>query len=116
METIKHTPGPWTAVEEYQADGPGPYGARWRVDPVTQDDGMSYGYRWLRETDARLIAAAPDLLAELRHTHGDLWRARLAVTVGTKTKQKQIDFLLGVMAQAEKRMDALIARIDGRQP
>lgn len=48
------TKGPWRAVE----DAPG----CWTVEPVVQTDGFAGGYRWLSEEDARLIAAAPELL------------------------------------------------------
>ena len=52
----KHTPGPWTAREP---NGPG---MGWRVGPAWLGEAP-----WSEETsaNARLIAAAPDMLAAL---------------------------------------------------
>ena len=60
-----HSPLPWRAEEEYPEDRPSPDGACWRLTPATQDDGMSYGYRWLTEADARFIVRAVNSHAEL---------------------------------------------------
>jgi hypothetical protein len=59
--SAQHTPGPW-GVEDYRGDG-----CRFRVwhDGILiakiDDDGPDFG-----EADARLIAAAPDLLEALQ--------------------------------------------------
>lgn len=54
----KHTPGPWTATEV----GPAP---RYMIAGAATSVAMTYGQSG-QEADARLIAAAPDLLAALR--------------------------------------------------
>jgi len=58
---MSHTPGPW----RFQQDGGEPY---WSVD-MPRPDGEEYGSAnamvYTNEADARLIAAAPDLLAAL---------------------------------------------------
>jgi hypothetical protein len=63
---IKHTPGPWEAVEEPSGDGDnfarsiyGPAGDFKALLIARCDQNFSH-------TDGRLIAAAPDLLAALR--------------------------------------------------
>lgn len=61
-ETVKHTPGPWRAVPDENWD-------TWEVHPVMQDDGLTGGYRWFKESDAKLIAAAPDLLAACKEAY-----------------------------------------------
>ena len=54
----KHTPGPWTFVHEGGIDGG--YFIDAKEDVVVLPRGR------LNEADARLIAAAPDLLAALK--------------------------------------------------
>lgn len=60
---MAHTPGPW----RYEQDGHEPY---WNVDMPMQDGSPGYGYAnamvYTTEEDARLIAAAPELLAALK--------------------------------------------------
>lgn len=62
MSGAQHTPGPWVANKQYVV-GP-------RDDSETQMHGFVVGvadvYGDNRDADARLIAAAPDLLAELQ--------------------------------------------------
>jgi len=57
---MAHTPGPW----RFAQDGREPY---WNVDMPMQDGSPGYGFAnamvYTTEEDARLIAAAPDLLA-----------------------------------------------------
>ena len=59
---MAHTPGPW----RFEQDGHEPY---WNVDMPMQDGSPGYGYAnamvYTTEADARLIAAAPELLAAL---------------------------------------------------
>jgi hypothetical protein len=58
-----HTPGPW----KFAQDGDEPY---WNVDMPMQDGSPGYGFAnamvYTTEEDARLIAAAPELLSELK--------------------------------------------------
>ena len=60
---MPHTPGPW----RFAQDGDEPY---WNVDMPMQDGSSGYGFAnamvYTTEEDARLIAAAPDLLAALK--------------------------------------------------
>ena len=71
----KHTPGPWIAsleVEEWGIDS-----AVWGIATVAAGAGSTIDYRsggdGATEANARLIAAAPDLLALLQRVRrGDL--------------------------------------------
>jgi hypothetical protein len=60
---MAHTPGPW----RFAQDGREPY---WNVDMPMQDGSPGYGFAnamvYTTEEDARLIAAAPDLLDALK--------------------------------------------------
>lgn len=61
---MMHTPGPW----RFQQDGHEPY---WSVDmPFTDGSGRYGAYNamvYTTEADARLVAAAPELLAALKN-------------------------------------------------
>lgn len=68
MSEAKHTPGPWTAWNR---------GIGWEVHHSVDDDGygisVNDGFReTFSEADARLIAAAPDMLAALERVVEDL--------------------------------------------
>lgn len=82
----KHTPGPWRVKDNGSMEGPHVYG------PVHPIDGGDYaplaGYKGgaLSEADARLIAAAPELLEACRQaafaiptTHGAFETVRAAI-------------------------------------
>lgn len=79
MSTAQHTPGPWFASRKYEV-GP-------RSDADDQSFGMivplAYAYGVNREANARLIAAAPDLLEAL----GELmeWEEEIAADLGVHT-------------------------------
>ncbi|SFP93057.1 hypothetical protein SAMN03159489_02216 [Pseudomonas sp. NFPP07] len=68
MTEKKHTPGPWIARK---TGGQGWVGQRgWAIDfNEDQEQVVDFVYE---EADAKLIAAAPDLLAELQETHAAL--------------------------------------------
>lgn len=79
MEQTKHTPGPWTASKDGYIDAPdGALVAKIH----TEGQGADY--------DARLIAAAPDLLAALLDAHerltGDRSMSRAAIAKATAPK------------------------------
>ena len=79
---MKHTPGPWhyfqTEVSEYEGGG-----SRWTVCIPTEYDGdevaeyliiaevAASGDDAVNQADARLIAAAPDMLAALENLEND---------------------------------------------
>jgi len=63
--TSKHTPGPWTVKGKQSIRGPNSE----YIDKTNWSNG---------EADARLIAAAPDLLEALRSTLADLERLATA--------------------------------------
>jgi hypothetical protein len=83
----KHTPAPWRAE---------PFAGRWNVWPISKrkPNGSAVAYD-CTEADARLIAAAPDLLEALR----------LAV------RQNSHDMLL--TAEELRQCEAAIAAADG---
>lgn len=62
-----HTPGPWEIVWESDADHSGPRRAA-SVGPVEPIHDHWSGYTICDEKDARLTAAAPELLAALRES------------------------------------------------
>lgn len=87
---MAHTPGPW----RFEQDGHEPY---WNVDMPMQDGSPGYGYAnamvYTTEDDARLVAAAPDLLAA----------CRLALEAGDQDYAKFI--IAGAIAKAEGRSE-----------
>ena len=60
---MSHTPGPWTCDNEKDM-----FDTDERTWNVTGADGtfLAYGIPWEQEANARLIAAAPELLHELQ--------------------------------------------------
>ena len=98
LPTTGHTPGPWTASRI----GPrtGPVRLTSKTFKITPEGGPSFAYLPegrddIQEANARLIAAAPDLLAALQaleyaqtdegeHTESAAWGiARAAITAAT---------------------------------
>ena len=67
MAESKHTPGPWFC-ELALGDDIGPAGTRyWTIKPTTfyNDERFMDISSWISDENARLIAAAPDMLAAL---------------------------------------------------
>jgi hypothetical protein len=78
-----HTPGPW--AYEYDNDD---FGERFRLDGPQLSWGWNREGREQAEADARLIAAAPELLAVLMEaverpmrTEGDVWWSRVSAAI-----------------------------------
>ena len=74
MSTTKHTPGPWSWTDEYQARdlsetwtliGPDGYG-------ILSCDGKANSPMEFHPSNARLITAAPELLEVLKTTLGNI--------------------------------------------
>jgi len=92
----KHTPGPWTFVHEGGIDGG--YFIDAKEDVVVLPRGR------LNEADARLIAAAPDLLAALRaivnkaHPRADYLNGDATHYIGPK---ELVDAARAAIAKAE---------------
>jgi hypothetical protein len=63
MADAKHTPGPWTYVENIEACYAFGTNEGWEVGNADEQVGLAFVPG--REANARLIAAAPDLLAAL---------------------------------------------------
>ena len=113
----KYTPGPW------RVDNPD--AKRFTRLHIHNDDRMGIvaevnlsrggsNAPWEGEANARLIAAAPDLLAELRETELNLTQTLLAVKIGKLTKQRRLDFVLGAIERRRDELSATLARIEGR--
>lgn len=92
----KHTPGPWHVSD------PRPYASTHCVDVI---GGLSLvaqcvpqSERNTEKANARLIAAAPDLLAALKGLLGDRTLAGM-----DKMEQEEIDAALAAIAKAEGR-------------
>ena len=71
MTEAKHTPGPWIAITGMASPG-------WKIyQDVSEGDAVCQCFDKNNSAflnagpNARLIAAAPDMLAELRETHGE---------------------------------------------
>ena len=85
----EHTPGPWTVRDERQI-APNQRGAY----PFYIDEGPAHRIAGVRfEADARLIAAAPDLLAALEE-------AVPAMTVPGYDSEEAIDLARDAIAKA----------------
>ena len=97
----KHTPGPWIAEDDqsiYAADGDG---RRLIAE-------CHAGHKEERAANARLIAAAPDLLAALEDVELRATQARLASTIGEKAGQA--DFLRGELDRIGQAARAAITK------
>lgn len=86
-EQIQHTPGPWEADDHGDVLTIHPRGANWFIAET--------GTLPSRVADARLIAAAPELLAALKEARGQIAR-------------------YGYMSDARK-LDSIIAKAEGRE-
>ena len=75
----KHTPGPWS----YEWSDYGGYDCMWSVHTVDGPDGeeiaqmhamhpLTHDRDETQEANARLIAAAPEMLAALEHVRGEI--------------------------------------------
>lgn len=80
MSTTKHTPGPWTATPRHVT-------APETEDRLPMRVTISGGNRDDNKANARLIAAAPDLLAALR----DLLPDAIGNHIGGPDTQARID-------------------------
>jgi len=109
----KHSSGPWVAVELHDADQP------WAIIPSRQPIAASVanktldiaaiwprGGKKMAEANARLIAAAPELLEALQDI-----ASSCAIVAALETCRER-DVLLGV----EKLARAAIAKATGEQP
>ena len=77
MTNVKHTPGPW----EWSDDGNGNCWGRAGLKPCVLSATV-HGLVYVDDADARLIAAAPDLLEALREMerlHGATALSRAAI-------------------------------------
>ena len=100
---MAHTPGPW----RFAQDGREPY---WNVDMPMQDGSPGYGFAnamvYTTEEDARLIAAAPELLDALCKCKSlliDLYEEEYPDSEPTNRYTKAIDKAIAAIAKAEKR-------------
>ncbi len=82
----KHTPGPWIVVYRAEQDGKGgssQFSIEANISPAMKKIIAEVG-RWgtdENEANARLIAAAPDLLLELESLLGCFWEGRPKIVV-----------------------------------
>jgi len=96
---MSHTPGPWI-LDNAKDD----YGDRtWEVSSQ-EGTYMAYGIPWHRLDDARLVAAAPDLLAALRQAAHALNVAK-RFTVGATNSYAIAADIDRAIAKAEGRDD-----------
>lgn len=108
MSELKHTPGPWVANDKHCGNNP------WRVEPATKD--------WLNdgwtiadllgpdaEANARLIAAAPELLAALVQ----LMPTNLCLTNRNIPDRTVVPLEMNVTMGELRALSALIAKATG---
>jgi hypothetical protein len=94
--TAQHTPGPWrisdgVSSHVYLIDG--------RIDGQSSAVAEIVFAHARNPADARLIAAAPDLLAALR----DVLRIATAASIGVSGNQPRLDRARAAIAKAEGR-------------
>jgi hypothetical protein len=84
MSEAKHTPGPWIWGDDYR----GLYGAGPDNEVLCHAsyEGMWLSHKPNREADARLIAAAPELLDELQKAHQIILNALALMTLEQKSE------------------------------
>jgi len=87
----EHTPGPWAVVGKSEGDGIVCFVGSLEVVTTTDKDPLEYG----AEADARLIAAAPDLLKALDEVT-DFWWAG-----AEPPSQEEIEPYLKIIAKAK---------------
>ena len=95
---MTHTPGPWEC--------PGTDGDEWAIchrDRTRKRRTIAHVYY---EANARLIAAAPELLATLRTVQGVLKRIRLSSTA---------PHIVAEIGWGLRQIDAVITRAEGRE-
>ena len=110
MEKAKHTPAPWYASEDVGEDGERGY---WHINSgvgfhvSTQDYQKGFHLAgWIGEANARLIAAAPELLEALKNFLNGIDTHMVDIS-------SPADELL---ADALRKMRAAIAKATGVQP
>lgn len=76
-QIAKHTPGPWGIRNLSSGEVPNGdieiCGSGARICIIEGSDAYHYGWNSEREANARLIAAAPDLLGTLNRITGEAW-------------------------------------------
>jgi hypothetical protein len=77
--SAQHTPGPWKVRKS-------PHGRRYLCVQIGKDE--AYTTLELEPADARLIAAAPDLLAALEAIFGSNGEGQLVITDGIADKAR----------------------------
>lgn len=115
---MKHTAGPWTVGNP---EGRLHYimvGGHTVIATLPDYQGSSSAYvisdREEREANARLISAAPELLAALADVDLRCAQARLASGIGKK--KDRTDFLLGELERIAKHARAAIEKAKGDGP
>ena len=100
MTNVKHTPGPW----EWSDDGNGNCWGRAGLKPCVLSATV-HGLVYVDDADARLIAAAPDLLEALRDA---LWALDNAAAV------LSANGIQSTLTDPRPQMRAAIAKAEGR--
>ena len=115
MDNVKHTKGPWLIREmglalddgytiERCADGLRSVVAEVREQWLCPEHGGTGA-----QANARLIAAAPELLATLGDVELRCTQARIASTIG---KKDQTEFLRGELERIAEHARAILAKVN----
>lgn len=128
MSTAKHTPGPWHhdtrgyPHPDVKAANGRNIACTWGVNNQPKTPGAAKAQKEIARANARLIAAAPELLAELINCRNELAclaaELRSSVTVpGTEEILDDEDRSLCEFEESRvARLDALIAKATGAKP
>jgi hypothetical protein len=108
MKQSKPTPGPWEVSDTSIVSGDDDNGF---CIAVIEDDGDYAAPHDQREANARLIAAAPDLLAALRGLVG-LVQLIDAREPGLKTNHRHVD-AINAIAKAESAPAGKVGKVGG---
>lgn len=107
---VGHTPGPWVISEHHGSLSQYMIGPDKCAHVGTVTMGDRYGGRPHAEADAHLVAAAPDLLEQLKEAR--IWVAKVAADRAAVVREHG-DHMGLMAARRLDRMDAAIAKATG---
>jgi hypothetical protein len=107
---MKHTPGPWKVA--------GPIGKGiWITDETCNNQiAVVYGENQTPEAEAnaRLIAAAPELLAACQHAKSELALAALDITANLSASESELEIIQRKLQNIAMEMVLVVAKAEGR--
>jgi hypothetical protein len=109
MDNVKHTPGPWEIANDmYGIGNMKVYGVECKQNGIRQPiANCGWDDRGESEANARLIAAAPEMLEALEDVELRCTQARIASTIG---KKDQTEFLRSELERIAEHARAILAK------